>query len=127
MYFWNYRNVELSPVAMYFKVLCMVCIFVFKWRCRGETVDQCPAQETISNHALKGYTFKTIKVSSPFECLYHCHYEDRCQSYNYLNAEDICEMNNRTKEAKPNQFVPDQRRLYKKRRAHRGDVIIYLR
>ncbi|CAH3183668.1 unnamed protein product [Porites evermanni] len=97
----------------------MVCICAFKWRCRGETVDQCPAQETISKHALKGYTFKTIKVSSPFECLYHCHYEDRCQSYNYLNAEDICEMNNRTKEAKPNQFVPDQRRLYKKRRARR--------
>ena len=112
---------------MHFKVLCMVFIFAFKGRCRGGTADQCPAQETISKHALKGYTFKTIKVSSPFECLYHCHYEDRCQSYNYLNAEDICEMNNRTKEAKPNQFVPDQRRLYKKRRAHRGDLIIYLR
>ena len=112
---------------MHFKVLCIVCIFAFKWRCRGGTADQCPAQETISNHALKGYTFKTIKVSSLFECLYHCHYEDRCQSYNYLNAEYICEMNNRTKEAKPNQFVPDQRRLYKKRGAHRGDVIIYLR
>ena len=34
----------------------------------------------------------------------------------------MCEMNNRTKEAKPEQFVSDPDRFYMKRGAHRGNV-----
>ena len=88
--------------------------------CHGVTAYQCPAQEPIYGKALKGYTFKTLISSSTFECLYHCHYENRCQSYNFVIKENVCEMNNRTKEAKPQHFVSDPDRLYKKRGAHRG-------
>ena len=88
--------------------------------CHVRAAGQCPAQEPIYWKALKGYTFKTLLGSSPFGCLYHCHYEARCQSYNFVIEDKICEMNNRTKEAKPEQFVLDPERFYMKRGTHRG-------
>ena len=124
-----YRNVSLSPVAMYSNLILAICSFLtLSWMCHGISADECPAQELIYWKALKGYTFKTLLGSSPFECLYHCHYEVRCQSYNYVIKNDICEMNNRTKEAKPEQFVSDSHRFYMKRGAHRGkaNFVIYL-
>ena len=83
---------------------------------------ECPAQEPIYGKALKNYTFKTLPVSSPFGCLYYCHYEVRCQSYNYVINDKICEMNNRTKEANPWRFVSDSTRFYMKRGVHRGKL-----
>ena len=46
----------------------------------------------------------------------------KCQSYNYVIKDNICEINNRTKEAKPENFVSDSERFYKKRGAHRGKI-----
>ena len=123
-----YRNVSLSPVAMYLNLfLAVFSAFALPRMCHGVSADQCPAQEPIYWKALKGYTFKTLMSSSPFECLYHCHYDFRCQSYNYVIKDDICEMNNRTKDAKPEQFVSDLNRFYMKRGAHRGkaNFVIY--
>ncbi len=97
---------------------------LYQNKCYGQTADQCPAQLPIYDKALKGYTFKTVVSSSAFDCLVHCHYEDRCQSYNYVIKTSICEMNNRTKEAKPEQFVSDPDRFYMKRGAHRSKAIL---
>ena len=90
--------------------------------CHGVTAEQCPTPEPIHSKALKGYTFKTLLNLSSFECLYYCHDEFRCQSYNFVLKENICEMNNRIKEAKPDQFVSDPDRLYDKRGAHRSKI-----
>ncbi|CAH3026325.1 unnamed protein product [Porites evermanni] len=87
--------------------------------CHGVTAEQCPTPEPIHSKALKGYTFKTLINLSLFECFYYCHDEFRCQSYNYVLKENVCEMNNRIKEVKPDQFVSDPDRLYNKRGAHR--------
>ena len=107
------------------KLLFAVLSFLaLSWKCHGEAADQCPAQQPIHGKALKGFTFKTLVSSSPLECLVDCHYEDRCQSYNYVSKTNICEMNNRTKEAKPEQFVSDPDRFYMKRGAHRSKVIV---
>ena len=46
----------------------------------------------------------------------------KCQSYNYVIKDNICEINNRTKEAKPENFVSDSERFYQKRGAHRGKI-----
>ena len=80
----------------------------------GEIAEQCPAQQPIYGEALNGFTFKTLLSSSAFGCSVDCHEEDRCQSYNYVIKQNICEMNNRTKEAKPEQFVSDPDRFYMK-------------
>ena len=96
------------------------------YKCHSETADQCPAQQPIYGKALKGFAFKTLVATSEFECLVYCHYEDRCQSYNYVTKTNICEMNNRTKEAKPEQFLSDPDRFYMKRGAHRSKVTVSL-
>ena len=96
------------------------------YKCQGRPDDQCPSEQPIYGKALKGYTYTTLVTSSSFECLVDCHYEDRCQSYNYVKKTNICEMNNRTKEAKPGQFVSDPDRFYMKRGAHRSKVIVII-
>ena len=115
----------LSPVAMNPRqMLAMVVFLASSFKCQGKTAVQCPSGQPIYGKALQGYTFKTLVTPSSFGCLVDCHYEDRCQSYNYVIKTNICEMNNRTKEAKPDQFVSDPDRFYMKRGAHRSKVIV---
>ncbi len=64
---------------------------------------------------LKGHTFKTFKARPlSMDCREACNSDVRCQSYNYDFFKDICELNNRTKEARPEDFVKDSDRYYMK-------------
>jgi len=38
--------------------------------------------------------------------------EPRCQSINYVMEENICELNNRSKEARPEDYVTDPGKIY---------------
>ena len=110
-------------VAMRPKLLFVVLsVLALSRKCHSEAAVQCPAQQPIYDGALKGFTFRSLMLTSSFECLVICHYEDRCQSFNYVTKTNVCEMNNRTKEAKPEQFVSDPERFYMKRGAHRSKV-----
>ena len=75
---------------------------------------------SIFGKMLRGHIFKTIKVSTPHECLQACNNDIRCRSFNYVIMRDVCELNNRTKEARPENFVPDSKRYYFKRTAKSG-------
>ena len=72
---------------------------------------------------LKGHTFKTFKAR-PFsvDCREACNSDVRCQSYNYDFNKDICELNNRTKEAMPNDFIKDLDRYYITKSPKRGNT-----
>ncbi|PFX14774.1 hypothetical protein AWC38_SpisGene21047 [Stylophora pistillata] len=62
---------------------------------------------------LKDHTFKTFKFPpGTLECREACLVDDRCQSYNVVMFIAICELNNRTKEARPKDFVKDENRYY---------------
>ncbi|KAL9963782.1 hypothetical protein ACROYT_G027322 [Oculina patagonica] len=62
---------------------------------------------------LRGHTFKTFKTRPlSMDCREACNSDVRCQSYNYVFFKDICELNNRTKEARPEDFVKDSDRYY---------------
>ncbi|KAJ7362199.1 hypothetical protein OS493_013297, partial [Desmophyllum pertusum] len=75
--------------------------------------QQCkPAEASVHGKELKGHTFKTSVVRAPFECQVMCENELTCQSYNYFLPKKICEINNRTKEARPDDFVPDENSFY---------------
>lgn len=76
------------------------------------TTQQCENEYSVPGKMLKGFTFKTMKVKSPSECLHTCKGNDRCQSFNYVILENICELNNRTKEARPEDLEVDPRRYY---------------
>ncbi|CAH3141332.1 unnamed protein product, partial [Pocillopora meandrina] len=62
---------------------------------------------------LKGHTYKTFKTAlgTP-ECREACLADVRCQSYNAVMFIAICELNNRTKEARPKDFVKNKDRYY---------------
>ena len=82
---------------------------------------QCPtAENSIIGMFLRGHTFKTIKGGWPAGCYLMCEEEITCQSYNFVLGHKVCELNNRTKEARPEDFRPDQTRFYMKRAKKRG-------
>ena len=77
---------------------------------------QCkPVERSVSGKALKGHTFKELVVRAPFECQNICENDPRCASYNYFIPGRVCELNSKTKEAKPDDFVTDEQRFYMKR------------
>ena len=86
-----------------------------------EGAAQCQtAENSIGGMFLRGHTFKTYKVGWPAGCYLKCEEEVTCQSYNFVIGQKVCELNNRTKEARPEDFMPDQRRFYMKRTINRG-------
>ena len=80
----------------------------------------CHNEYSVYGMFLKGHTFKTVMVQFPPECYIICHQDVRCQSYNVIIGRNICELNNRTKEARPEDFLPDSKRFYMKRASNRG-------
>ena len=57
---------------------------------------------------LHGHTFKKTRADSLTECVMACNNGAMCQSVNYIINEDVCELNNRTKEARPDDLVPHE-------------------
>ena len=80
------------------------------------------AENSIGGMFLRGHTFKTSKVGWPAGCYLMCEEEVKCQSYNFVIGHKVCELNNRTKEARPEDFKPDQTRFYMKRAKNRGTL-----
>ncbi|CAH3141598.1 unnamed protein product [Pocillopora meandrina] len=65
--------------------------------------------------ALKRFVFKRWSVAAPHLCDVKCGEEITCQSYNYNRKYQICELNNRTKEARPENFLSAPSWFYIKR------------
>ena len=73
---------------------------------------------------LRRHIFKNITgVSHGGLCLQECLFEIRCQSFNYVISQYMCELNNRTKEARPEDFVPNYDRYYFRRDWNRGECV----
>ena len=74
---------------------------------RGTCFD---GKYSIKNMMLRQHIFKEMKTLNSLECLVLCKEDVRCQSFNYVINHDICELNNRTKEAAPKNFVQNFKR-----------------
>ena len=62
---------------------------------------------------LKGHIYKTFNARpGSLDCRQACNADVKSQSYNYVMFKDICELNNRTKEARAQEFVKDKDRYY---------------
>ena len=72
----------------------------------------CKTEVSVPGMALKGYIFQKVPVAAPHVCDIICERETICQSYNYIIGEKSCELNTRTKEARPENFQPDDLRFY---------------
>ena len=81
-------------------------------------------ESSIGGMYLRGHVFKVHRDELPEEYFFLCEEEVTCQSYNVVIGQNICELNNRTKEARPEDFMPDQRRFYMKRSSNRGTFYV---
>ena len=73
-------------------------------------------QAPIRGKALGGHTYKTAKdVGELFRCYVRCERDPACMSCNFKHRQQIYEMNNETKETKPNDFITDEQSYYIKR------------
>lgn len=70
---------------------------------------------------LRGHTFRTIQVrAGSVDCIEACNSDVRCQSLNFVMFGDLYELNNRTKEARPEDFVENMNRYYMMKSSERG-------
>ena len=82
--------------------------------------DQCRSEVDIRGMALKGFVLKRMTVAAPHICDILCERETICQSYNFNRKEQICELNHRTKDARPENFRSDPAWFYIRRLNGRG-------
>ena len=82
--------------------------------------DRCRIEVNIEGMALESYVFKRWSVAAPHLCDVKCGQEITCQSYNYNRKYQICELNNRTKEARPENFLSAPAWFYIRRLNGRG-------
>ena len=66
------------------------------------------------------FCFKRWSLAAPQLCDVKCGQEIACQSYNYNRKYQICELNNRTKEARPDNFLSAPAWFYIRRLNGRG-------
>ena len=83
--------------------------------------DQCRKEINIRGMTLKGFVFKRMTVAAPRNFDFLCEREIICQSYNFNRKEQICELNNRTKDARPENFRSDPAWFYIRRLNGRGN------
>ena len=84
--------------------------------------QQCHGIYSIYRMMLQGHTYKTFKTTTGMlECRETCLADDRCQSFNVVMGIVICELNNRNKEARPEDFVKDENRYYMAKDSNRGN------
>ena len=86
--------------------------------------QQCRSEYSIRGMMLKRHIFMAKKTANWLKCVDKCNHDIRCQSFNYVVSQSMCELNNRTKEARPEDFVPDADRFYIKRLDGRGIVLL---
>ena len=85
--------------------------------------QECPGgvtERSILGWMLQGHTYDTLVAELPHTCLLACHQDDRCQSFNWVISLLMCEFNNRTKEARPEDYIPNPDRFYLQRGLKRG-------
>ena len=86
--------------------------------------QQCPSERSISGWMLERHVYKTMSADIGLHCLLSCGTDDRCQSFNFVMSSHTCEFNDRTKEATPEDFIPDPDRYYFGKRVNRGNLSI---
>ena len=105
------------PKLSYIAVVVFVCRVI-----SNAYAQQCSVGEVSKlGMMLQRHIFKRITGASLGDVCYHeCTADVRCQSFNYVFTQNTCELNNRTKEARPDDYVPNAERYYFKRELNRG-------
>ncbi|XP_067031246.1 uncharacterized protein [Acropora muricata] len=101
-----------SKTSMIILPLLLAFVAFGKNMISAEEPPRCPATASIYGMMLKGHVYKTAMAGVGLECVLVCRTDDRCQSFNFVISRHLCEFNDRTKEARPKDFVADPDRYY---------------
>ena len=100
-------------LTVLFKKAKLAVVLLVLSNVRYSATSYCTQTEnSIKSMMLRQYVFKTFHAPTFLGCLVACEEDVRCQSFNYIITQDICELNNRTKEARPEHFIFDVNRYY---------------
>ncbi|XP_068736574.1 uncharacterized protein [Montipora capricornis] len=117
---------DAAIVAKDMKTLFVFSIFVVICQIINKTeTQQCPtvgSEESILGWMLQGHIYQTMMASIGLHCLSACLKDDRCQSFNFVISLHMCEFSDRTKEARPEDFVPDADRYYFRKYTNRAPL-----
>ena len=80
-----------------------------------QDTEGCESFQYIYGGALLHHVYQIIKVPGSIYCLRACDDDIRCQSINHVVHGEICELNNRTKEARPEAFTNNDTKVYMKK------------
>ena len=81
---------------------------------------QCKRVQSVYGTMLRGHVFQEHNAVNILACSLLCNSNIRCQSINYVISRHLCELNNRTKEARPEDYLQDADRVYLTRPSERG-------
>ncbi|XP_067046856.1 uromodulin-like isoform X1 [Acropora muricata] len=73
---------------------------------------QCKHVRSIYGMMLRDHVFQEHNAANLLTCGQLCNSNLRCQSVNYVISRQLCELNSRTKEARPEDYVQDADRVY---------------
>ncbi|XP_015749474.1 PREDICTED: uncharacterized protein LOC107329265 [Acropora digitifera] len=87
-----------------------------------QDTDGCESFQPIYGGALLHHVYQTLRLPGSIYCLRACDDDIRCQSINHVVHGEICELNNRTKEARPEDFTTDVTKVYMKKFRKRATI-----
>ena len=104
------------------KLYCYAAVVIFLTISLQACADnlQCRGVQSVYGTMLKGHVFQESNAANILACSLLCNSNIGCQSINYVISRHLCEMNNRTKEARPEDYVQDADRVYLTRPSERG-------
>ena len=97
-------------------------LFLTSCICRQACAEnlQSKGVQSISGMMLRGHVFQEHNAANILTCSLLCSSNIRCQSVNYVRSRHLCELNNRRKEVRPQDYVQDDYRVYLTRPSERG-------
>ena len=126
MFFFSDLWVRSSTKTMAAKLTVYITLlFVLSFIFNRVLAQQCTkggSESSIFGWKLQGHVYTTTMANFGFECVLICRQDKRCQSFNWVISTNMCEFSDRTKEARPEDFVPDPDRFYYKRGMNRGKL-----
>ena len=96
-------------------------LFVLGQMLYRAVTQQCGSEVSIFGWKLQGHVYHTVMAELGDVCVSACQKDNRCQSFNFVISVGMCEFSDRTKEARPEDFIPDPERYYFRRAINKGN------
>ena len=109
-------------VRQLFRISVLLFLSQMLYRAASQQCTAGGSEQSILGWMLQRHIYNTMMAELGHACLFACRKDDRCQSFNFVISRHMCEFSNRTKEARPEDFIPNPDRFYFTRDINRGNL-----